>query len=73
MDRNLDVRTPESIALTYELAGLGSRFLAVVIDMLLQILVAAALLVGLVMAAARIAPSVHVAHSGAGKLPRPSG
>jgi uncharacterized RDD family membrane protein YckC len=68
MDRNLDVRTPESVALTYQLAGLGSRFLAVVIDMLLQILVAAALLVGLVMAAARIAPSVHVAHSGAEKI-----
>ena len=57
MDRNLDVRTPESIALTYQLAGLGSRFLAVTIDMLLQVAVAAALLFGFVLAAARI--SLH--------------
>ncbi|HKU82345.1 MAG TPA: RDD family protein, partial [Candidatus Tumulicola sp.] len=55
MDRNLDVRTPESIALTYQLAGLGSRFLAVAIDMLLQVTVAAALLFGFVLAAARVA------------------
>lgn len=56
MDRNLDVRTPESVALTYQLAGLGSRFLAVAIDMVLQSAVAAALLFGFVEAAARIAP-----------------
>lgn len=37
MDRTLDVRTPESIAFSYELAGIGSRFLAVAIDLLLQI------------------------------------
>jgi uncharacterized RDD family membrane protein YckC len=29
VDRTLEVRTPESIAFSYELAGLGSRFLAV--------------------------------------------
>ena len=39
MDRTLRVRTPESIAFSYELAGLGSRFLAVSIDIALQILV----------------------------------
>lgn len=55
MDRNLDVRTPESIALTYQLAGLGSRFLAVTVDMLLQGAVATALLFGFVLAATRIA------------------
>lgn len=37
VDRNVDVRTPESIAFNYELAGLGSRFLALVIDQLIQI------------------------------------
>jgi uncharacterized RDD family membrane protein YckC len=42
LDRNIDVRTPESVALRYELAGLGSRFLALVIDQLLQIAILAA-------------------------------
>lgn len=37
MDRDLDVRTPESIAFTYELAGLGSRFLAITLDLIIQI------------------------------------
>lgn len=55
MDRDLDVRTPESIALTYHLAGLGSRFLALAIDMAIQGIVAWALLLGLVMAASRMA------------------
>src|SRR5215467_9364865 len=36
LERNVSVRTPESIAFYYELAGLGSRFLAVAIDLLLQ-------------------------------------
>ena len=42
MERNVSVRTPESIAFYYELAGLGSRFLAVAIDLLLQSLAAIA-------------------------------
>ncbi len=37
MDRTLDVRTPESIQFSYELAGVGSRFLAVTLDLLIQI------------------------------------
>ncbi|HTX59124.1 MAG TPA: RDD family protein [Verrucomicrobiae bacterium] len=53
MDRNVDVRTPESVALRYELAGLGSRFLAVFIDTLIQVLIALALLFGLIFAAER--------------------
>lgn len=36
MDRTLDIHTPESIAFRYELAGIGSRFLAVAIDLALQ-------------------------------------
>jgi uncharacterized RDD family membrane protein YckC len=47
MDRNVDVRTPESIALTYALAGLGSRFLAVVLDTLVQIAVVLVVFVGI--------------------------
>ncbi|MBV8726357.1 MAG: RDD family protein [Candidatus Eremiobacteraeota bacterium] len=43
MDRTIAVRTPESIAFDYELAGLGSRFLAVILDMLIQIVCALAL------------------------------
>lgn len=47
MDRTLDVRTPESIAFSYELAGIGSRFLAVTIDLLIQIAILVALVLGL--------------------------
>lgn len=39
MDRSISVRTPESITFSYELAGLGSRFLALTIDLLLQVLI----------------------------------
>ena len=38
VERTVTVRTPESIAFTYELAGLGSRFLAVALDFLIQVL-----------------------------------
>ena len=37
MDRTLEVRTPESVAFSYELAGVGSRFLAVAIDLAIQL------------------------------------
>lgn len=37
MDRDIDVRTPESIRFTYALAGLGSRFLAWFVDFLIQL------------------------------------
>lgn len=37
MERSVTVRTPESIAFYYELAGLGSRFLAVFVDMVIQV------------------------------------
>jgi uncharacterized RDD family membrane protein YckC len=68
VQRNIDVRTPESIALSYELAGLGSRFLALIIDMLLQIAIFAALVAGLTLAAARIEPVKHIVASGAEKI-----
>jgi len=53
MDRTIAVRTPESIAFDYELAGLGSRFLAVILDMLIQIICALLLLWGMAALAIR--------------------
>jgi uncharacterized RDD family membrane protein YckC len=40
MERHVEVSTGESVAITYELAGLGSRFFAVFIDMAIQFTVA---------------------------------
>jgi uncharacterized RDD family membrane protein YckC len=51
MDRTLAVRTPESIAFSYELAGIGSRFLAVALDMLCQFAVLFAIFWGLILIA----------------------
>jgi uncharacterized RDD family membrane protein YckC len=39
VERDLDVRTAEAVAVRYELAGLGSRFLALAADVALQLLV----------------------------------
>jgi uncharacterized RDD family membrane protein YckC len=50
VDRVVDVRTPESIALQYELAGLGSRFLALAIDQALQIVLIAIVVVAILSA-----------------------
>src|SRR5947209_918104 len=58
MERSVDVRTGEAVAIRYELAGLGSRFLAVTVDMIAQILIALVLMIGFAFAAplmARIA------------------
>jgi uncharacterized RDD family membrane protein YckC len=44
VERALDVRTAEAIAVRYELAGLGSRFLALVVDGLIQAAIAVAVL-----------------------------
>ncbi len=68
MDRSIDVRTPESIAFTYELAGLGSRWLAVVVDMLLQVLVSLGLFFGLAYAATRMHPPAHALSPGLERL-----
>jgi uncharacterized RDD family membrane protein YckC len=46
LERSLEVRTGEAVEIRYELAGLGSRFLAVVLDGMAQ----AVLLIGLVIA-----------------------
>lgn len=63
VDRTLDVRTPESIAFSYELAGIGSRFLALVIDTVLQFLVLTGIVWGMVLAASH-APRVPVRSDG---------
>jgi uncharacterized RDD family membrane protein YckC len=49
LERTLDVATGESVAFRYELAGLGSRFFAVFIDMSIQsaVLVVALIAIGL--------------------------
>jgi uncharacterized RDD family membrane protein YckC len=51
MLRSVDVRTGEAVEIRYELAGLGSRFLALVVDMLAQFAIAFALLLGFGLAA----------------------
>jgi uncharacterized RDD family membrane protein YckC len=57
VDRTLDVRTPESIAFSYELAGLGSRFLAVLVDQAIQIVTLIAIFAGIILAGSRVATS----------------
>ena len=54
MDRSIDVRTPESIAFSYELAGLGSRFLALMIDQLIQVLILLAIVFGIALIGSRM-------------------
>ncbi len=45
MERELDVRTGEAIAVRYELAGVGTRFLALSIDFAIQIGIVIAILI----------------------------
>jgi len=47
MLRSVDVRTGEAVEIRYELAGLGSRFLALTVDMLAQAAITIALLIAL--------------------------
>lgn len=54
MDRSVEVRTPESVAFAYQLAGLGSRFLALVTDVVLQYLLAIVLLYALYLIASSV-------------------
>jgi uncharacterized RDD family membrane protein YckC len=63
VERSLDVRTPESIAISYELAGLGSRFLAVFIDFAIQIV--------LLILATTIFAAIGSTHKGPRIVPQP--
>jgi uncharacterized RDD family membrane protein YckC len=67
VDRTVEVRTPESIAFSYELAGLGSRFLALVVDQAIQFATLGAIFAGIVLAASRL-PKQHIASGAAEKL-----
>jgi uncharacterized RDD family membrane protein YckC len=62
VERALDVRTAEAIAVRYELAGLGSRFLALAIDMALQFAVAFAVVLVLAIFSAPVARAVAWVH-----------
>ncbi len=55
MERSVDVRTGEAVEIRYELAGLGSRFLAVSVDVLAQVAVVIVLFVAYALASPLIA------------------
>ncbi|HEY4441221.1 MAG TPA: RDD family protein [Candidatus Elarobacter sp.] len=65
MQRSLDIRTGEAVEIRYELAGLGSRFLAVVVDGLAQIAVALALAFAFYAAQSAFGSRLHGANAGA--------
>ncbi len=66
MERNVDITTGDSVAFTYELAGLGSRFFAVFIDIAIQAGVALSAAGLLLLVVAGGAPHAGaVAHFGA--------
>lgn len=52
MERTIDVATGESVVFSYELAGLGSRFLAVFVDLSIQVAVLVAALIAFSLLAA---------------------
>ena len=58
----MQVRTGEAVVIQYELAGLGSRFLAVVVDMLVQFVIAMVLLVAYAFVAPVVGRFVHSKH-----------
>jgi uncharacterized RDD family membrane protein YckC len=53
VDRRLEIQTPESVAFAHQLAGVGSRFLALAFDLFLQVLSVIAFLVILSLAVER--------------------
>jgi uncharacterized RDD family membrane protein YckC len=55
LERSVDVRTGEAVEIRYELAGLGSRFLAVSVDVLAQVAVVIVLFVAYALASPLIA------------------
>ena len=69
MERSVAVTTGESVAFTYELAGLGSRFLALFIDLVIQSAIALAVVSLVLWAVYAVGASVRwTALVGAGKL-----
>jgi uncharacterized RDD family membrane protein YckC len=64
VERALDVRTAEAIAVRYELAGIGSRFLALTLDFVIQAVVALAVIVALASISAPFAAVLTAARLG---------
>jgi uncharacterized RDD family membrane protein YckC len=64
VERDLDVRTAEAVAVRFELAGLGSRFLALAADLALQLLVVLAVFIVLM-----LYTTIVVNHSPFGGIP----
>jgi uncharacterized RDD family membrane protein YckC len=60
VERALDVRTAEAIAVRYELAGLGSRFLALTLDLVIQFAAVAVVAVAAAVFAAPLARAMAV-------------
>jgi uncharacterized RDD family membrane protein YckC len=58
LDRSLDIQTPESVAFAHQLAGVGSRFLALACDLFVQVLalIAFFLILGLALDRSNFAP-----------------
>ena len=63
-----DLRTPEQVDLEYEVAGLGSRFIAILIDSLLQMAVMIGVVAAFVLGAALIGATGRRAFGGDGTL-----
>lgn len=61
MDRDIDVRTPESVEFRYELAGLGSRCIAMVLDTIAQVVVLLLIFWGIFSLASGAGPSISSA------------
>lgn len=61
MERTARIATGESVAFSYELAGVGSRFFAVFIDMALQLAVLAVLVLALVVLTRTVPAAAHLA------------
>jgi uncharacterized RDD family membrane protein YckC len=65
VDRTLSVKTPESIAFSYDLAGLGSRFLALAIDMAIQIAILVAIFYAIFLIGTHAPPAHKHVHDSA--------
>ena len=68
MERSVDISTGESVAFSYELAGLGSRFIAVALDFTIQMLVALAVVLFFAWIAYRLPNAPPVKLSAATKV-----
>lgn len=55
MERSVSIRTPESVAFSFELAGIGSRFLAVTVDFIIQVIMA----LGIFLMVSWATPGIH--------------